>query len=95
MPRHLNLYNRERLRTLIERAGLSVVHQGNLPAPVVWCYSLKALMEEMFGERKIATAFFDPVNVPLLAALAALDMVANALGFNTSNQQAAAVKVRE
>jgi hypothetical protein len=92
VPRHLNLYNFKRLRHLIEGTGLSVVRQRSLPAPVVWCYSFKAVVAERLGGPKFAAAFFDLRNLPLLAAFAALDALAAKLGLTTSNQQIVALK---
>jgi SAM-dependent methyltransferase len=87
VPRHLNLYNFARLAKLVERAGLTVAAQRNLPAPVIWCYSFQGASNECFGRETWATKFFDPKNLPVLAAFALLDWIAVLLGRTTSNQQ--------
>lgn len=92
VPRHLNLYNFERLAGLVERAGLEVVTQRSLPAPVIWCYSLQGWLRECFGQGVVLARFFELRNLPILAAFAALDVLVAKLGVTTSNQQVVATR---
>jgi hypothetical protein len=92
-PRHLNLYNFKRLAMLLRRAGLTVVSQHSLPAPLIWCYSLQGAVQEHVGWKSPLRALFGVSNLPLIAAFAALDVGVIALGGVTSNQQAIAKKL--
>ncbi|TAK98058.1 MAG: class I SAM-dependent methyltransferase [Rhodospirillaceae bacterium] len=93
-PRHLNLYNFERIARLLAHAGLAIERQRNLPAPVIWCYSLQGIVQERLGWKGRLAKLFDVRNLPLLAAFAALDIVASLIGASTSNQQTVAMKPR-
>lgn len=86
-PRHLNLYNFDRLKILATQSGLEPVSQRNLPAPIIWCYSLQAGLQELLGLRNPLERFFSPANIVALAVFAALDTAAAAFGWHTSNQQ--------
>ena len=59
VPRHLNLYNFERLARLLTRSGLEIVRQKSLPAPIIWCYSLQAVLQEQFGSKTGIARLFD------------------------------------
>jgi ubiquinone/menaquinone biosynthesis C-methylase UbiE len=87
-PRHLNLYNFERLADLLRRSGLEISRQTNLSAPIVWCYSLQASLQERFGAASKLAKLFDPRNVFALGGFAVIDTLAGMLGLKTSNQQA-------
>nr|WP_064249245.1 class I SAM-dependent methyltransferase [Rhizobium leguminosarum]OAP90990.1 methyltransferase [Rhizobium leguminosarum] len=91
-PRHLNLYNFERLAGLLRRAGLDVESQRNLPAPLIWVYSLQGAVQANFGWKSFLTKLFGVKNLPLVAAFAFLDSAAIVMGFTTSNQQAISKK---
>lgn len=91
-PRHLNLYNFQRLADLLRKSGLSIVSQKNLPAPLIWIYSLQALVQQRFGWRSKLSAVFGVKNLLLIGFFAVLDMAAAAIGMQTSNQQAVAIK---
>jgi 2-polyprenyl-3-methyl-5-hydroxy-6-metoxy-1,4-benzoquinol methylase len=93
VPRHLNLYNFERLAQLLTKAGLEIVQQKSLPAPVIWCYSLQASLQERFGADTKLARLFDLRNIAALAGFAFLDLAAIGLGVKTSNQQTLARKV--
>lgn len=86
-PRHLNLYNFERLADLLRRVGLSVESQRNLPAPLIWIYSLQGVVQASFGWKSFLTRLFGVKNLPLIAAFAFLDSACITMGFTTSNQQ--------
>ena len=45
-PRHLNLYNFGRLAALLNRVGLAVESRRNLPAPLIWSYSLQGAVQQ-------------------------------------------------
>jgi ubiquinone/menaquinone biosynthesis C-methylase UbiE len=92
IPRHLNLYNFERLAEMLRRAGLQVMTQKSLPAPVIWCYSLQASLQERFGAGTTIAALFNLKNIAALAGFTLLDLLAIAAGFKSSNQQAVARK---
>jgi hypothetical protein len=92
VPRHLNLYNFERLAQLLTESGLEIVQQKSLPAPVIWCYSLQASLQERFGARSKIARLFDLRNIAALAGFALLDMAAVGAGLKSSNQQAVARK---
>ncbi|MGR9134488.1 class I SAM-dependent methyltransferase [Rhizobium leguminosarum] len=91
-PRHLNLYNFERLAELLRRVGLDVESQRNLPAPLIWVYSLQGAVQASFGWKSSLTKLFGVKNIPLVAAFAFLDSAAIAMRFTTSNQQAISKK---
>jgi len=91
-PRHLSLYNFERLAGLLRRVGLSVESQRCLPAPLIWAYSLQGEAQERFGWKTPLTALFGVKNLPLLVAVTTLDIALAAIGVTTSNQQAIARK---
>ncbi|MDV4178810.1 class I SAM-dependent methyltransferase [Rhizobium brockwellii] len=92
-PRHLNLYSFERLAELLHRVGLAVESQRNLPAPLIWIYSLQGAVQARFGWKSSLTKIFGVKNIPLIAAFAFLDIAAIAMRFKTSNQQAISRKV--
>jgi 2-polyprenyl-3-methyl-5-hydroxy-6-metoxy-1,4-benzoquinol methylase len=92
VPRHLNLYNFERLARLLTRSGLEIVRQKSLPAPIIWCYSLQAVLQERFGPKTGIARLFDLQNIAALAGFALLDMAAIGVGLKTSNQQTVARK---
>ncbi|MGO7636589.1 hypothetical protein [Rhizobium leguminosarum] len=92
-PRHLNLYSFERLAELLRRLGLAVESQRNLPAPLIWIYSLQGAVQARFGWKSPLTKIFGVKNIPLIAAFAFLDIAAIAMRFKTSNQQAISRKV--
>ncbi|MFH1344272.1 MAG: class I SAM-dependent methyltransferase [Pseudomonadota bacterium] len=92
VPRHLNLYNFNRLARLLSDTGLEIVQQKSLPAPVIWCYSLQAALQERFGPKTWIARLFDLRNIAALAGFAALDVAAIAIGLKSSNQQTVARK---
>ena len=92
VPRHLNLYNFERLARLLTDSGLEIVQQKSLPAPVIWCYSLQASLQERLGARTKIARLFDLRNIAALAGFALLDMAVVGAGLKSSNQQAVARK---
>jgi SAM-dependent methyltransferase len=86
-PRHLNLYNFERLADLLRRVGLVVESQRSLSAPLIWVYSIQAAIQSHFGWKSSLTRLVGVKNLPLIAGFALLDSLAMAIGSTTSNQQ--------
>ncbi|MBB3561201.1 SAM-dependent methyltransferase [Rhizobium sp. BK512] len=91
-PRHLNLYNFERLGSLLRKAGMVVETQRSLPAPLIWVYSFQAAIQARFGWKSTVTKLVGVKNLPLVALFAFIDSVSIAIGFTTSNQQTVAKK---
>jgi SAM-dependent methyltransferase len=92
VPRHLNLYNFDRLGKLLTKSGLEIVQQASLPAPVIWCYSVQATLQERFGAKTRLVLLFDLRNIAAIAGFALLDLAAIGVGLKSSNQQAVARK---
>lgn len=93
VPRHLNLYNFARLKRFLAECGLQAVSQRDLPAPIIWCYSFQAAIQDRFGRGTIMERFFAPANVLALGSFAAIDYAAIALGCSSSNQQMVAQRL--
>jgi SAM-dependent methyltransferase len=83
-PRHMVLFNRGNLRTLVERCGLQVVDAAHLASPAFWVQSLHHAAIES------PIAWLAPLctlrNAPLVALFAAWD-AARARVTPTSNQR--------
>ncbi len=89
IPRHLVLFNEATLRTLVERAGLSVVETAHLSSPAFWVQSLHHRALERNRPRLASLCVID--NLPLVAAFSAFD-AACAKFRPTSNQRIVAMK---
>jgi SAM-dependent methyltransferase len=83
-PRHMVLFNRDSLRTLVERSGLDVIETAHLASPAFWVQSVRyRLLESRFP---LLAPFFVLGNVPVMAAFSAFDrLTARVVG--TSNQR--------
>jgi 2-polyprenyl-3-methyl-5-hydroxy-6-metoxy-1,4-benzoquinol methylase len=92
VPRHLNLFNFERLARLLTETRFEIVQQTSLPAPVIWCYSFQAVLQERLGDDTVFIRFFDLKNLIALGFFAVLDTLAAYIGLRTSNQQTVARK---
>lgn len=92
-PRHLNLYNFERLGSLLRKAGMVVETQRSLPAPLIWVYSFQAAIQARFGWKSTVTKLVGVKNLPLIALFAFIDSASIIVGLTTSNQQMVAKKV--
>ncbi len=95
-PRHLHLFGRRDLRYLMERAGLDVIVQNDLLAPIIWIFSVHALLFHGFGkdDRKNRLAgWVSDRNPALLAVFTGVDLLARFLGCQTSNQKIIARKI--
>ena len=90
-PRHLQLFNRAKLKKLLEKNGYSIVSQKNLVAPVIWAYSLQSVSIKKFNSPRLKS-IFDVNNVLFLAIFSLVDLLAIKLGFSTSNQMVIAKK---
>jgi len=83
-PRHMVLFNRRSLRTLVERSGLEVIETSHLASPAFWVQSVRYwLLESRFPR---LAPFFVLGNVPVVAAFSAFDRLAAPL-VGTSNQR--------
>jgi 2-polyprenyl-3-methyl-5-hydroxy-6-metoxy-1,4-benzoquinol methylase len=91
-PRHLNLYNYDRLAEMLQRIGLVVESQRSLTAPLIWAYSCQAEIQSRLGWKSRVTAIAGVRNLPLIAAFTLLDSLAMLTGARTSNQQAVSRK---
>jgi SAM-dependent methyltransferase len=84
IPRHMVLFNRRNLRTLLERCGFHVTESASLVSPAFWVQSLRnALSESRVPQLARLCALG---NVPLVAMCAAVDLLA-APFVGTSNQR--------
>lgn len=84
IPRHMVLFNRRNLRTLVERCGLRAIESAHLASPAFWVQSLRnALSESRVPQLARLCALG---NVPLVALCAAFDLLAAPL-VGTSNQR--------
>ena len=90
-PRHMVLFNRRSLRTLVERCGLEVVETAHLASPAFWVQSVRYwLLESRVPQ---LAPVFVLGNVPVVAAFSAFDRLA-ALVVGTSNQRLVARRPR-
>jgi len=94
VPRHLNLFNFDRLERLLSECGFEMHSFRNLPAPMIWCYSLQAMCQERLGKKSFVEKLIEPRNVLALAVFAAFDILAIAIGKKSSNQQVVARRRR-
>src|SRR6266702_5298429 len=77
-------------QTVPDECRFEVLAQRDLPAPIIWCYSCQAAIQEHFGQGKLLERVFEPRNVAALGCFAACDVLAILIGVRTSNQQAVA-----
>lgn len=92
-PRHLNLFSRPSLVRLLSDCGFEAVGSRSLVAPVIWCYSLKALAKIHFPSSKWLHRFFDVHNTLLMSIFTAIDWFAILFKISTSNQEVIARKI--
>ncbi|MCD4779944.1 MAG: class I SAM-dependent methyltransferase [Candidatus Omnitrophica bacterium] len=93
IPRHLNLFTFKSLRRLLEECGYTVQHQYSLLAPIIWTFSLHAVLCPTFREKKsLADKFFSDRNPVCLALFTLVDILASLCGQTTSNQKIIAKK---
>lgn len=86
-PRHMVLFNRQNLRTLIERCGLETIETTHLASPAFWVQSVRYWLLESRLPR--LAPFFVLGNVPVVAAFSAFDRLAAPFA-GTSNQRVVA-----
>ena len=84
VPRHMVLFNRRNLHTLVERCGLQVVESAHLASPAFWVQSMRNWVLESRIPKM--ASFFALGNVPLMAMMTAFDLLAGPLA-GTSNQR--------
>jgi SAM-dependent methyltransferase len=93
-PRHLNLFTPESLDRLLSKSGLDVVNSYSLVAPIVWAFSMHAVLsarpDSLFA--RLAMRFFTDKNPFCLALFTFLDLTAIICGVATSNQKMIAKK---
>lgn len=91
LPRHLNLFSTKNLQRMLEDAGFDFVSMQNLAAPMIWVYSLKGYFASKTGFLAKLEGLCK-VNPISLAIFTPFDLIANAIGLQTSNQKVIAKK---
>jgi SAM-dependent methyltransferase len=94
-PRHLHLFQKESLKGLVEKSGLTVVQQSHLLAPIIWIFSVHAFVSQMSKgkcKREGQSFFFSDRNPFCLALFTLVDLLARLTGLPTSNQKIIARK---
>ncbi|MFA6012172.1 MAG: class I SAM-dependent methyltransferase [Desulfobacteraceae bacterium] len=89
-PRHLHLFDRDGLKSCVENSGLTVVYQGYLLAPIIWIFSIHALLSHGLNEgrtKEMMSEIFSDRNPFCLAVFTLVDLLARLAGFPTSNQK--------
>ena len=86
IPRHFHLFSRATLGGAVERAGLRVVRRGFLPGGFFIVSLRSALGLDSIARSRRFGEFLNMRNLPVVAFFSALDMLAIALGRETSNQ---------
>jgi len=89
-PRHLHLFDQAGLKSCVETSGLNVVHQAHLLAPIIWIFSVHALLFHGLNEgrtKNVLSEIFSDRNLFCLAVFTLVDLLARLAGFSTSNQK--------
>jgi SAM-dependent methyltransferase len=88
-PRHLHLFDDHSLKALLENKGLVVDRHAYLLAPIIWIFSVHAVLSRKTKGRLMSstTRFFTDRNPLCLAFFTLIDLVARFAGFPTSNQK--------
>ncbi len=95
-PRHLHLFGRESLTSLLERNGMTVIKSYSLVAPVIWAFSFHAMLCNNMVEgkkKRILRWFFSDKNPVCLGVFTLIDLSAILIGLRTSNQKIIARKL--
>lgn len=93
-PRHLNLFSSDSLAHILECNGYQITKKYNLLAPIVWIFSIRAVMSTTKWAPLRAMKKIVSDKSPLwLAIFSILDSVAIMLKRTTSNQKIIAKKV--
>jgi SAM-dependent methyltransferase len=90
IPRHMVLFNRAGLRSLLEKSGFRVLASASLPSPAFWIQSLHHLSEAR-GLLRLAR-LCSLRNLGLVGAFTALDLFSGKFA-STSNQRVVAERV--
>lgn len=90
IPRHMVLFDRAGLRSLLEKSGFRVVASASLPSPAFWIQSLHHLSEAC-GLSRVAR-LCSLRNLGLVGAFTALDLLTGRFA-STSNQRMVAARV--
>ena len=91
-PRHLNLFSRSHLTTLVEEAGLRAVQWKPLLAPPCWTYSVRSAAMRLGYRGQLLHRILSDTNPLALAFFAAIDLGALAAGVAPSNQKLIAAR---
>ena len=93
MPRHMNLFSHQTLKTFLENEGFIVERHFNLCAPIVWIHSLRAWTMSKSKPISMISNVFSDTNIFALALFATFDTLAKGMGGTTSNQKIIARKM--
>ena len=88
-PRHLNLFSGSGLQRFLESVGYQIERRRNLPAPMIWAYSLQAEAQARVPRMRWTGLGHNPFT---LAGFALIDVIAMAIGLTTSNQKVIAIR---
>ncbi len=91
MPRHLNLFSKKHLETVLNHESFDVKETKSLLAPPCWIYSCQFFLHEK-GMPRMSRVLFSDTNIFWLAFFACLDTVARLFQLETSNQKIIAEK---
>lgn len=89
-PRHLHLFDSDGLKSCVENSGLTVVYQGYLLAPIIWIFSVHALISHGLNDgraKEMVSEILSDRNPLCLAVFTLVDLLARLVGFPTSNQK--------
>ena len=87
-PRHLNLFSFESLKRFLDSCGLTTVKQYSLVAPIVWIFSVRALIcPRKKHANSLLRKFVSDGNPFCLVIFTIIDIFALILGLKTSNQK--------
>ena len=92
-PRHLNLFSSRSLAGLLQQTGYRVVRSYSLLAPIIWAFSMRALLSNKFRRMSCMKRFFSDKNPVCLAIFSLIDLIAISLRKTTSNQKIIARKI--
>ncbi|MDY6906509.1 MAG: class I SAM-dependent methyltransferase [Thermodesulfobacteriota bacterium] len=95
-PRHFHLFNTSSLKALLQKNGFVIVKQAQLVAPIIWIFSLGAVLEKILpGPRpqgRNPGRLLSDRNPVALGIFTLVDLLAIWCGAVTSNQKIIAQK---
>ncbi len=95
-PRHLHLFDREGLASLLQKNDMVVIKSYSLVAPVIWAFSLHGMLCSSMApgkKQRMVRWFFSDKNPVGLGIFTLIDLVAILFGLRTSNQKIIARKL--